>query len=346
MGSLSDDEASILPSGAKARAEIGPLVPWSTARWARAATSQSRTVRSAPPLASVLPSGEKATNQTAAVCPSSLARGSPLATSQSVTAPSPPAVASVLPSGETAIDRNRPVGPLKVRIGRSVPNPHRLTGPPAVASRLAVGREGQRPARRSARPPAGQPHCKVAVSQSLRFSALEPTGRMARSLPSGEKARRISRALKLERMAPIPPADGVPELDAAVGRGRGKQLAIGRERQGNDLRLDARERPGRKLTGQVPQPQLVVAAAGRQRLAVGRESERRHRTEVSMNAKGLQMAVGGVPAAQRPVGRTGDEGPSVGQERQWTDRPGGRPQGDPFGALGDIPEPDRAVAAR
>ena len=65
-----------------------------------------------------------------------------------------------------------------------------------------------------------------------------------------------------------------------------------------------------------------------------------------MNAKGLQMAVGGVPAAQRPVGRSGDEGTSFGQVRQGADWPGGRPQGDSFGALGNIPEPDRAIAAR
>ena len=95
-----------MPSGANARAVIGPLGPRSVARSVQAATSQSRTVRSAPPLASDLAVGGEGDGQDRPGVAFQVGEGHAGATSQTVTTPSPPAVAIVEPSGETAIDRS------------------------------------------------------------------------------------------------------------------------------------------------------------------------------------------------------------------------------------------------
>ena len=90
---------------------------------------------------------------------------------------------------------------------------------------------------------------------------------------------------------------------------------------------------------------LAVVPDGRQVLAVGGYGEGRDGSAMRADAKGLQVTVGGVPAAERPVGPARDQGPAVGQERQRAGRPGVRLQGDPLGTPGDIPEPRLAVAA-
>ena len=128
-----------MPSGANARAVIGTLGPRSVARSVQAATSQSRTVRSAPQLARVLPSGENARDRTGRVWPFRVAKATPTATSQMVTTPSAPAVAIVEPSGETAIDR--------ATIARRFEGPER--------SLRVQSKQGGRPAGRRQRPAVG-----------------------------------------------------------------------------------------------------------------------------------------------------------------------------------------------
>ena len=86
--------------------------------------------------------------------------------------------------------------------------------------------------------------------------------------------------------------------------------------------FDARERLGSELGGDVPELELAVAPAGGQGLAVGRQGQRRERTEVRPGLEGLQVAVGHVPAAERAVVAAGEQGASVGQERQRTDQAG------------------------
>ena len=79
-------------------------MPASVARSRRPATSQSLTVRSAPPEASVRPSGENATDRTEPPWPSRLASSFPAATSQSLTCLSYPPDARSRPSGEKATE--------------------------------------------------------------------------------------------------------------------------------------------------------------------------------------------------------------------------------------------------
>ena len=76
--------------------------PFRTARSRPAATSQIRTVPSAPPEASQLPSGATATAHTGPVWPVRAARSRPVATSQIRTVVVPLPEASQLPSGATA----------------------------------------------------------------------------------------------------------------------------------------------------------------------------------------------------------------------------------------------------
>ena len=195
------------------------------------------------------------------------------------------AVAIVDPSGETEIERTTLLDDdLKVRTGRLASSPNKAGSPPAVASDRPSGVNARTRALTGS--PAGWSRpCRVAVSQSLSAFRTRADGERGQDLAVGREGNLDILALNRDGIASLPTPLRVPELDDAGGRGRREHIAIGRDRQGSDLRLDARERPRRELVGHIPELELAVAPAAGQCPTIVGHGQRRDRPRVRLGAE-------------------------------------------------------------